>query len=906
MNNTKKGISATFEVNNNGHLEIGQLQIAEVINNNVIAPRPVAQKLPKIWNAPLENRQFFARSVTNNIQSRMQSSSDECQIALVAMSGLGGVGKTELAKNYFHHPIKDYTAKLWIMADSYKHLELEFRLLAQSLHLVDKEADIELVIRVLHSFFAEHSGWLLVFDNADDNAVLQPFIPAQGGDVLITSRQHIDNVEIIEVDVLESDQALLFYQKLSGKPADADGESLVAALGYLPLAIAQAAAYVKHVKNLDTKDYLERFNKFKQDILSTNKLPVLNKAAQTRVTIMTTWNLSLDAIEAESQLQNNKSSYARELLIACAYLVDRNIPETLLLKWIKQFYKDQCTELDLDSSLHQLSNHSLIQWAGSSIHMHKLLQEVIRMQNPLDIKREGALVYALDKESIAQNDSDEEQNRCFRLIPHLEALIKYEYQGIPARKIEGQEYKMHQGFLSTLLKNTGLLNYKQGLKRNAEKILQKKLIIEETSCDLDEIILFVSTLFYLGRHYIQQKNFERACLALESALVILQVYGAEDDIQMLHLFIELSIAFHADHNEEKYSEFVLKTGRFIKKSKIMDMLNKNNKINYQDDAGPMTNINNIYMGLRRLEIKHASEKIAKAFAITEQIDNDSESVMSIMLSLAKMFPNIYSLIEKHESLERTLTSRKVQYGDNHPETAIVVAHITTNAVILARNSAYPRILKECYLTVCNHPEYGRTHPYAKQIEKFAIKCYLYTAKLELSDSINLQLYKYLQALQWLSESEEYICNLSNLLEKNKAYISAHLFLQVCLNVHPNKFLVLLLIGKIKFYLKMYEHAFDAYLKAWLINSDVFPVSKLASLKSALKSDKKKEDYLKTTYDSSFQIYCDLLARITSDDLKKTTESRHAHSTHKDAGEIVIILGYIEKNSGCFPVIRDFS
>lgn len=39
----------------------------------------------------------------------MQGDTETCQLALVAMSGLGGVEKTELAKNYFHHPAKNYT-----------------------------------------------------------------------------------------------------------------------------------------------------------------------------------------------------------------------------------------------------------------------------------------------------------------------------------------------------------------------------------------------------------------------------------------------------------------------------------------------------------------------------------------------------------------------------------------------------------------------------------------------------------------------------------------------------------------------------------------------------------------------------------------------------------------------------
>ena len=57
------------------------------------------------------------------------------KLYLVAMSGLGGVGKTELAKNYFYHPEKNYTAKLWFSADSREHLESEYQLISSTLKI---------------------------------------------------------------------------------------------------------------------------------------------------------------------------------------------------------------------------------------------------------------------------------------------------------------------------------------------------------------------------------------------------------------------------------------------------------------------------------------------------------------------------------------------------------------------------------------------------------------------------------------------------------------------------------------------------------------------------------------------------------------------------------------------------
>ena len=81
---------------------------------------------------------------------------------------------------------------------------------------------------------------LLVFDNATDPAVLQPFIPAAGAArVIITSNQRsMANLGAgVPVDVFSEPEALAFLAERTGS-ADAEGARAVAAeLGYLPLAL---------------------------------------------------------------------------------------------------------------------------------------------------------------------------------------------------------------------------------------------------------------------------------------------------------------------------------------------------------------------------------------------------------------------------------------------------------------------------------------------------------------------------------------------------------------------------------------------------------------------------------------------------------------------------------------------
>ncbi len=405
-------ISTTVTAAAGTTVNIDNLQAAQTINN-IITPALPASALPTVWNAPLKNPRYFERAHTKDIKDRMKLPNEGAHlVSLVAMSGLGGVGKTELAKNYFYYPEKNYTAKLWFTANSREHLESEYRLLAQELKLIEKDDSAELIKQKIHGFFAQHPGWLIIFDNADNPSAIQDLLPREGGDILITSRNPNWQGEIIEVDVLSIEDAFAFYQKLTGKK-DEYIRPLVEALGYLPLAIAQAAAYVSQIKRVDTQQYLERFNKYRAEILSKNNLPARNKAETDRLTILTTWNLSLEAIQSEFYEQHEEGTlcYPRELLIACAYLAGKNIPITFFEKWANYIDKNESVELLVDDALKQMSNHSLVQSDQHFVHMHRLVQEVIRIQNPLTQSRRLALAVGLYEEGDEKDSSMQELKR---------------------------------------------------------------------------------------------------------------------------------------------------------------------------------------------------------------------------------------------------------------------------------------------------------------------------------------------------------------------------------------------------------------------------------------------------------------------------------------------------------------
>jgi hypothetical protein len=95
-----------------------------------------------------------------------------------AISGLGGVGKTQLAVEYAYQHRADYQAVLWARAESTEALTSSCVALAKELNLSQKdERDTTLIVAAVQRWLCSNTGWLLILGNADDLAVVREFLP---------------------------------------------------------------------------------------------------------------------------------------------------------------------------------------------------------------------------------------------------------------------------------------------------------------------------------------------------------------------------------------------------------------------------------------------------------------------------------------------------------------------------------------------------------------------------------------------------------------------------------------------------------------------------------------------------------------------------------------------------------
>src|SRR5581483_8899108 len=246
------------------------------------APRAA---LPAIWNIPYPRNPFFlGRDVElTQLRSHLQTNQATALSQPQAISGLGGIGKTQLALEYAYRTHQDYQAVLWGRAESTEALVSSYVAIASLLRLPEREAqEQDLAVQAVKTWLQTHRGWLLILDNADELALLVDFLPPTlGGHVLLTTRAAATGrlAHRLEIETLVPEQGALFLLRRSGliapdatleqaSPYEKELALLISQeLGGLPLALDQAGAYLE-VTGTAPADYWHLYQQYRADLLN--------------------------------------------------------------------------------------------------------------------------------------------------------------------------------------------------------------------------------------------------------------------------------------------------------------------------------------------------------------------------------------------------------------------------------------------------------------------------------------------------------------------------------------------------------------------------------------------------------------------------------------------------------------
>jgi len=161
--------------------------IEEVPMLTASAPRAA---LPPIWNVPYPRNPFFQgrEAELTLVHTHLHAGQATSHAQPQAISGLGGIGKTQLALEYAYRYSRDYQTVLWVHAESTEALVSSYVAIAELLRLPEREAkEQDLIVQAVKKWLQTHRDWLLILDNADELTLLADFLPsAPGGHLLLT------------------------------------------------------------------------------------------------------------------------------------------------------------------------------------------------------------------------------------------------------------------------------------------------------------------------------------------------------------------------------------------------------------------------------------------------------------------------------------------------------------------------------------------------------------------------------------------------------------------------------------------------------------------------------------------------------------------------------------------------
>jgi hypothetical protein len=183
-----------------------------------------------------------------------------------AVTGMDGVGKTQLAAAYARECVAaGWRLVAWVNAQTTADLLNGLAVVAAGLGIEKPGTGLEAVGTEIRSRVeADGARCLIVFDDVTDLTALRPYVPAAGtSQVVITGAAGAAAglPEPLPVDVFSEEESLAFLAVRTGRDDPAGAAELAENVGYLPLALAQAAAMIA-AQHLTYGMYLERLRSF--------------------------------------------------------------------------------------------------------------------------------------------------------------------------------------------------------------------------------------------------------------------------------------------------------------------------------------------------------------------------------------------------------------------------------------------------------------------------------------------------------------------------------------------------------------------------------------------------------------------------------------------------------------------
>lgn len=614
--------------------------------------------LSTCWNVPYYRNSFFTgrEDLLSSLCMQFQNHTEEEGTPIIALSGLGGVGKTQLAIEYAYRHRTGYQAVLWVPADSPTMLLADFGNLAQVLHLTGKdEQDQQQAIEAVQCWLAEQGSWLLVFDNVEDIAMVHSLIPTTGqGHVLFTTRLQVTGTlaKRIEVDVMTPEEGTLFLLRRAkiipatipptaiSLPDLQAAQTLSEMMEALPLALDQAGAYIEET-GCDIAGYLKRYQEHQLQLLQRR-----GSSADHPTSVAATWSISFEKLE-----QNSPT--AATLLQLCALLQPDAIPEELFLAAAPPHLLPLATDLlHLDSIINILRAFSLIRRhpESSTLSLHRLVQTVLttKMDSQTQQHLTKQLVYAVN--AVFPDCRISTWQLCHRYLP----------QALTCAQLL-QQWPLAFPEAARLLYQTGTYLQARASYEQAAQLYLQALVIHQ-QLGTAERLEGARCLFALATLYEAQWQAQEAEQLYQEVLTIQRQSLEPDHPEIAQTLNTLAMFYYKKGDYSQAEPLYLQA---------LDIFQQKSGSEHPDVARCLSDLASLYREQGKYTQAEALQQ--QALLIRERVFGPEHLETAASLRSLAILYHVQGQFKRAELLyKQALAIREQQLGPDHPDVALIL------------------------------------------------------------------------------------------------------------------------------------------------------------------------------------------------------------------------------------------
>jgi tetratricopeptide (TPR) repeat protein len=566
-----------------------------------------------------------------------------------ALYGMGGIGKTRAAVEYAWACREDYTALLFVQADSPQEFRRNMAGLAGPLLLPEREAaEEEVRLNAVLAWLAANPGWLLILDNIDtpDAVVEVDWLLGRllGGHVLLTSRldRFARQVEPLELDVLTLDAAAGFLLEATEAPRHKAADDDVAArkvadeLGRLALALEQAAATIEKLR-CGFRRYLEAWQSNREKVVGWAR-PEINGYHHA---VAATWHTSVDQL----------SEAGRHLLERLSFLAPDPVPMFLLDVPVPHLQGE-----DLRDALGDLMAVSLatLEITRERFTVHRLVQDVTRRSLDEATSRHR-VTEALGWVNAAFTGDPNDVRTWVRLdplAPHAQSISQWADMAGIVEPTTG------------LMNELGQLSVAKSLYPQAEPLMRRALAIAEASFGADhpEVAIRLTNLAHLLQETNRAAEGEPLC---RRALEIGEAKFGPDHPTVAIFLNNLAELLRVANRLPEAEPFYRRALTIAEASLGRD---------HPDVAICLNNLALLLRATNRAE--EAEPHYRRALAIDEaSFGPNHPEVATDLNNLARLLQATRRIAEAEPLMRRALAINETSLGPDHPDVGINLSNL---------------------------------------------------------------------------------------------------------------------------------------------------------------------------------------------------------------------------------------